>query len=135
MAASVRMETNNLTLWVAKRGGREPTFQPVRRLPRDLDAHQPCSLISMAVSWTSSALQGLGALSTMGWYGHRHLMSRWLRSSCLISLARSSVQLSLLFQILYCSSWRHLESRMLQCYYSPFCSLSTLPRHSWVMMP
>lgn len=110
---------------------KESTFQAV---PREPDAHQPCLLISTASSWVSSALQALGVLSTTGWDGHSHVMSRWLHSSCLISLARSSVQQSLLSPILYCSSWRHLESWRLQCYFSPFCSLSTLLRHSRMMV-
>lgn len=125
----------HLTLWVEKQGGKEPTFQPVRRLLRDRDAHQPCLLISTAVSWASSTLQALGTLGTMSWDGHSHLMSRWLHPPCLISPFRSSVQLSLLSRILYCSSQRRLQSWRLQCYFSLFCSLSTLPRHSWVMMP
>lgn len=75
-----------------------------------------------------------GAWGITGCDGHSHLMSKRLHSSCLISPARSSVQLSLLSQILYCFSWRHLRSWTLQCCFSSFCSLSMLPRHSWVMM-
>lgn len=107
----------------------------MRRLLGDPDVHQPSLLISTGVSWVSLAVQMLGAFGTKEWDGHHHLVSRQLRFSCLISPARSSVQLRLLSPVLYCSSWRHLQSWRLQCFYSLFCCLSTLPRHSWMMMP
>lgn len=117
----------------SKRWGKDTTFQQVWKLLWDSDVHQPCLLISTSVVHVNSVCQVLETLGVVSWDGHSHLMSRLLHSSCLISPARSLVQLNVSSQTLY-SSWRCLQS-WLQCYFSPLWNLPALPRHSWVMMP